>query len=143
MGPSNETCLWMRPPLTLLLLLLLLLLLVIRDVQGVGVNWGTQSSHQLPPSVVVQMLKDNNFDKVKLFDSDENTLKALVGTTIEVMIAIPNKDLQDLQDADVAESWVKDNVKKYIFNGGVNIKYCLSISLLPECSTSKASFVDM
>ncbi|KAI5075990.1 hypothetical protein GOP47_0008055 [Adiantum capillus-veneris] len=69
------------------------------------------------------MLKDNNFNKVKLFDTDENTLKALAGTDMEVMVAIPNKDLAGLQDADSALTWVEDHVKRYIFDGGVNIKY--------------------
>ncbi|MCO5582177.1 hypothetical protein L7F22_036067 [Adiantum nelumboides] len=101
----------------------LLLLLVIKGVQGVGVNWGTQSTHKLPGSIVVQMLKDNDFNKVKLFDTDESTLRSLAGTDIEVMVAIPNKDLAGLQDADSALTWVDNHVKKYIFDGGVNIKY--------------------
>lgn len=127
LSSSNPTLFWMRPArfyqVWVALLLPLLLLGLARDVKGLGVNWGTQATHQLPPDIVVQMLKDNNFDKVKLFDTNKATLKALAGTDIEVMVAIPNKDLQGLQDSDAAESWVDDNVKPYVFNGGVNIKY--------------------
>ncbi|KAF3561103.1 hypothetical protein DY000_02018659 [Brassica cretica] len=44
------------------------------DVFALGVNWGTMATHQLPPKTVVQMLKDNNVQKVKLFDADTNTM---------------------------------------------------------------------
>lgn len=55
------------------------------SVEGIGVNWGTQATHKLPPDTVVQMLKDNGIKKVKLFDSDDSTMSALAGTGIEVM----------------------------------------------------------
>ncbi|GLJ18070.1 hypothetical protein SUGI_0318810 [Cryptomeria japonica] len=94
------------------------------EVEGVGVNWGTMASHPLPPDIVVQMLKDNGIDKVKLFDADENTLKALAKTDIEVMVAIPNNMLQHLSESyKAAKKWVKNNVTRYSFDGGVNIKY--------------------
>ena len=54
--------------------------------EGLGVNWGTQATHKLPPDTVVQMLKDNGIQKVKLFDADESTMSALAGTGIEVMV---------------------------------------------------------
>lgn len=59
-------------------------------VEGLGFNWGTQAIHKLPPDTVVQLMKDNGIQKVKLFDADEITLSALSGTNIEVMVAIPN-----------------------------------------------------
>ncbi|KAH0653206.1 hypothetical protein KY289_030884 [Solanum tuberosum] len=34
-------------------------------VRGIGANWGTQSIHNLPPDIVVKMLKDNGFQKLK------------------------------------------------------------------------------
>ena len=91
-------------------------------VQSLGVNWGTQASHKMPPSTVVQMLKDNNIKKVKLFDSDADTLRALAGSGIEVMVAIPNNLLRAMTDSDQAAAWVHKNVATYIFQGGVNIK---------------------
>ena len=91
-------------------------------VEGLGVNWGTQAIHKLPPNSVVQMLKDNGIQKVKLFDADESTLSALAGTNIEVMVAIPNGDLAAMTDYRRAKRWVEKNVTRYNFNGGVNIK---------------------
>ncbi|CAK7337806.1 unnamed protein product [Dovyalis caffra] len=93
-------------------------------VPGVGVNWGTMAFHPLPPDIVVNMLKDNGITKVKLFDSDSPTLKALSGTGIEVMIGIPNNQLYILADGiEDAKDWVKENVTAHLHDGGVDIKY--------------------
>jgi hypothetical protein len=51
---------------------------------------GTQATHPLPPKIVVKMLQENGIRKVKLFDADQATFSALVGTDIEVMVTIPN-----------------------------------------------------
>lgn len=92
------------------------------SVEGIGVNWGTQATHKWPQHTVVQMLKDNGIKKVKLFDSDDSTMSALAGTGIEVMVAIPNNQLAEMNDYGRAKQWVKKNVTRYNFNGGVNVK---------------------
>lgn len=92
------------------------------EVEGLGVNWGTQATHQLPPKVVVQMLTDNGIQKVKLFDAAQSTMNALAGSNIEVMVAIPNDQLASLTDYKRAKQWVQHNISRYNFNGGVNIK---------------------
>lgn len=96
---------------------------MITESTSVGVNWGTMATHQLPPEKVVKMLKENGFKKVKLFEADERILGALIGTDIEVMLAIPNFMLQKMsEDPAVAASWVEANVTSYCYTGGVNIK---------------------
>lgn len=91
-------------------------------VEGLGVNWGTMATHKLPPDTVVQLLKDNGIQKVKLFDAEQSTMSALAGTSIEVMVAIPNDQLQVMANYGRAKEWVRRNVTRYNFNGGVNIK---------------------
>jgi hypothetical protein len=91
--------------------------------EALGMNWGTQATHPLAPKIVVQMLKDNGIKKVKLFDADQGTLNALAGTDIEVMVAIPNVLLDVMTDYDTARDWVRHNVSRYHFDGGVKIKY--------------------
>lgn len=91
-------------------------------VNGLGVNWGTVASHQLPPKTTVKLLKDNGILKVKLFDADNTILDALAGTDIEVMLAVSNQELKTMTDFDKAKEWVKANVTKYTNKGGVNIK---------------------
>ncbi|KAH9705854.1 glucan endo-1,3-beta-glucosidase 8 [Citrus sinensis] len=58
------------------------------------------TSHQLPSKTIVQMLKDNGISKVKLFDADQDTMTVLAGSDIEVMVAISNKELLDMN------SWI-------------------------------------
>lgn len=106
----------------LILNLLLLFVILGSCVNGLGVNWGTQTTHQLPPKTIVQMLKDNGISKVKLFDAHQGTMIALAGSDIEVMVAIPNKELLDMNSYDRAKQWVKRNVTRYNFKGGVSIK---------------------
>lgn len=110
---------------TYVLLPFVIFLTMIPDVTSrVGVNWGTMATHQLPPDNVVQMLKENGFDKLKLFDCDEKIMAALIGTDIEVMLAIPNYMLQEMsQDPAAATAWVDENVTSWSYTGGVKIRY--------------------
>uniref|UniRef100_A0A7N0RDW8 X8 domain-containing protein n=1 Tax=Kalanchoe fedtschenkoi TaxID=63787 RepID=A0A7N0RDW8_KALFE len=90
---------------------------------GVGVNWGTTASHPLPPPIVVDLLKSNGIDKVRIFDADPPVLQALSGSNIKVTLGIPDLMLQALNmSVKAAESWIHDNVTRYV-NGGVHILY--------------------
>lgn len=114
---------WLKPDLSSICCMLFLSCLFLGGhTEGLGVNWGTQASHELPPYTVVQMLKDNNIDTIKLFDADPNILRALAGSGIEVMVGIPNNMLLAMTDTGRATNWVQDNVVHYLFKGGVNIK---------------------
>lgn len=111
-------------------------------VEGLGVNWGTQATHKLPPDTVVQLLKDNGIQKVKLFDADDSTMSALAGTGIEVMVAIPNNQLAEMNDYGRAKQWVKKNVTRYNFNGGVNVKY-VAVGNEPFLKSYNNSFLNI
>ncbi|KAH6777201.1 O-Glycosyl hydrolases family 17 protein [Perilla frutescens var. frutescens] len=91
---------------------------------AIGVNWGTVALHRLSPDTVVDLLKDNKIEKVKLFDADPGSLKALMGSGIQVMVGIPNEMLQLLSSSSSASDlWVSQNVSRYMVKGGVDIKY--------------------
>nr|GMC65530.1 glucan endo-1,3-beta-glucosidase 6-like [Ipomoea batatas] len=96
---------------------------IIYPVSGIGANWGTQSTHQLPPDIVVRMLRENGFQRVKLFDADYDTLRALSNSGIEVMVGIPNDMLLTMASSKAAEKWVSENVTDHIKNHNVNIRY--------------------
>ncbi|XP_021859989.1 glucan endo-1,3-beta-glucosidase 8 isoform X1 [Spinacia oleracea] len=108
---------------------------------SVGVNWGTMATHQLPADMVVQMLKNNGFEKLKLFEADESILNALVGTEIEVMLAIPNNMLAEMSSGlDAAVSWVDANVTAYVYSGGVNINY-VAVGNEPTLQTYNGTYL--
>ena len=92
-------------------------------VSGIGANWGTQCSHPLPPDSVVKLLKDNGFRRVKLFDADNDALRALGKSGIEVMVGIPNDMLPSMASSvKAAEKWVAKNVSTHITTNYVNIR---------------------
>lgn len=75
---------------------------------------------------MVELLKSNKITKVKLFDADPLVLQALSGSNIGVTVGIPNSMLKSLNSSKkVAESWVHDNVTRYVSSGnsGVRIEY--------------------
>ncbi|OMO80796.1 Glycoside hydrolase, family 17 [Corchorus capsularis] len=107
----------------LLVFLFLALMAMVPFGASLGVNWGTMATHQLPPSKVVKMLRDNGIHKLKLFEYNEGIMTALTGTDIEVMVGIPNNMLKDIsENPSAAASWVYNNVSGYCYDGGVNIK---------------------
>lgn len=97
--------------------------LAIKGVLGLACNWGTRSTHPLPPNIVVKLMKDNGFNKVKLFEADPGALKALGKSGIQVMLGIPNEFLAPLASSvRVAEDWVARNVSSFVSSFGVDIR---------------------
>ena len=97
--------------------------LVLLAESAIGVNWGTVSFHKLKPSTVVDLLKDNNIQKVKLFEADPLVLRALMGSGIQVMVGIPNEMLATLSSSPAAaDLWIRQNVSSYIGKGGADIR---------------------
>lgn len=101
------------------------------EVEGIGVNWGSQASHPLPPATVVRLLHDNGIQKVKLFEADSDILRALSRSGIQVMVGIPNDLLAPLAGSvAAAERWVSQNVSAHVSSNGVDIRFvCNNISL--------------
>ncbi|PSS11769.1 Glucan endo-1,3-beta-glucosidase [Actinidia chinensis var. chinensis] len=118
-----------------------LLFMVVGSASGIGANWGTQATHPLPPSTVVKLLRDNGFEKVKLFDADSRTLNALSGSGIQVMVGIPNDMLYSLaNNVYAAEKWVEKNVSAHVSSNRVDIRY-VAVGNEPFLSTYNGSFL--
>lgn len=121
-----------------LLILSVILKGVSLEVQGLACNWGSRASHPLPAKIVVQLLRDNGFDKVKLFEADPEPLKALGHSGIEVMVGIPNDLLLPLaSNVQAAINWVSQNVSTFISKYGVDIRYeslCIKLKHTRQCA---------
>ncbi|XP_061358431.1 glucan endo-1,3-beta-glucosidase 8 [Gastrolobium bilobum] len=112
------------------------------SIQGLGVNWGSLASHPMDPRIVVNMLKANKINKVKLFDADSWTVSAFYGSDIEVMVGIPNDQLNKLADSSSkAEDWVKKHVTKHMHSGGANIRY-VAVGNEPFLKSFNGTYVD-
>ncbi|CAI0628220.1 unnamed protein product [Linum tenue] len=108
---------------------------------GIGANWGTQATHPLNPNIVVRLLRENGIQKVKLFDADYDTLRALGKSGIEVMVGIPNDMLAPLAaKMKNAEEWVSKNVSKHITTDNVNIRY-VAVGNEPFLQTYNGTFL--
>ncbi|KAL0344973.1 UNVERIFIED_CONTAM: Glucan endo-1,3-beta-glucosidase 5 [Sesamum radiatum] len=89
------------------------LLVFIRHIDGSGFccNLGTQTTHLLDPKITVQLMKDNGFEKVKLFESDGTYLEALAGSKLQVMVGVPNYLLSTMATKpEAADEYVANNV---------------------------------
>ncbi|XP_010526287.1 PREDICTED: glucan endo-1,3-beta-glucosidase 5-like [Tarenaya hassleriana] len=110
-------------------------------VGGIGVNWGTQATHPLPPATVVRLLRENGFQKVKLFEADAAILKALSRSGIQVMVGIPNDMLASLAGSvEAAERWVAQNVSSHVSSNGVDIRY-VAVGNEPFLQTFNGTFL--
>lgn len=90
---------------------------------AIGVNWGTVSNHRAPPRVVVDLMRANRIGKLKLFDADPGVLRALAGSGIQVMVGVSNDELASIAGSQAAaDSWVAQNVSRYVGRGGVDIR---------------------
>ncbi|OWM84078.1 hypothetical protein CDL15_Pgr009325 [Punica granatum] len=112
---------------------------------GLACNWGSRASHPVPPDIVVKMLKENGFDKVKFFEAEAGPLKALGKSDIEVMVGIPNDMLAGLASGvQAAVNWVSANVSSYISKYGTNISVAsryVAVGNEPFLKTYKDMFV--
>ncbi|KAL0391536.1 UNVERIFIED_CONTAM: Glucan endo-1,3-beta-glucosidase 6 [Sesamum latifolium] len=88
----------------------------------IGVNWGRQNVHRLIPSMVVDLLLQNNIRHLKLFSASDNVLKALSGGDIAITVTMPNENLRHVFSHDLAAYWLQEKVRKYRTQN-VNIRY--------------------
>ncbi|KAJ4844355.1 hypothetical protein Tsubulata_025257 [Turnera subulata] len=108
---------------------------------GIGANWGTQATHPLPPDTVVRLLRENGIQRVKLFDANYDTLRALGKSGIEVMVGIPNDMLATMASSTkAADKWVSNNVSTHINRDGVDIRY-VAVGNEPFLETYNGTFL--
>ncbi|KAI8552905.1 hypothetical protein RHMOL_Rhmol06G0304700 [Rhododendron molle] len=109
-------------PLTFLPFLLLSLLLSLShfptpslsDTGSVGINYGRVADNLPQPSKVVQLLKTQGMNRVKLYDTDSTVLTALSGSDIRVTVALPNEQLSSAAAAQsYTDSWVQSNIAAF------------------------------
>ncbi|KAG8377695.1 hypothetical protein BUALT_Bualt08G0059500 [Buddleja alternifolia] len=98
----------------MILLGLLMMVSLDSSVAQTGVCYG-RLGNQLPsPSQVVSLYNRNNIRRMRIYDPHQPTLQALGGSNIELILGVPNTDLQRLASNQAnANTWVQNNVRNY------------------------------
>nr|AIR93915.1 glucanase [Cicer arietinum] len=80
-----------------------------------GINYGRIADNIPSPDEVVTLLRAAKIRNVRIYDADHSVLKAFSGTGLEIVVGLPNGQLQDMSsNADHALNWVKENVHAFL-----------------------------
>ncbi|QCE13349.1 Glycoside hydrolase superfamily [Vigna unguiculata] len=106
----------------LLLFQLLTVNIITAAEAQIGVCYGMMGNNLPPANEVISLYRSNNIRRMRLYDPNQAALQALRNSGIELILGVPNPDLQALAtNADNARQWVQRNVLN--FWPSVRIKY--------------------
>ncbi|KAL0725502.1 hypothetical protein Bca4012_040101 [Brassica carinata] len=101
-------------PILLLLLSFLMASFFDTTAGQVGVCYGEMGNNLPSNSEAVDMFKQNNIRRIRMYDVNPNALNALRGSNIELILDIPNHKIDGIANNPMdATKWVRDNVQSY------------------------------
>ncbi|XP_073308316.1 glucan endo-1,3-beta-glucosidase 5-like [Primulina huaijiensis] len=79
----------------------------------IGMNWGRLSSQRLIPSMVVDLLLQNDIKSVRIFSQSDNVLEAFYNSDITVTFGIANTLLDNYLNMSTIQWWIDNKIVKY------------------------------
>nr|XP_051228151.1 glucan endo-1,3-beta-glucosidase GII-like isoform X4 [Lolium perenne] len=103
------------------------------EVRSIGVCNGMIGDNLPSRTDVVQFYQSQGIGAMRIYAPDQETLRALDGTGIELIMDVGNDNLAALASGpDAAYAWVRDNVLPH---PGVRIKYIAAGNEVPDAGT--------
>ncbi|KAG9135100.1 hypothetical protein Leryth_011583 [Lithospermum erythrorhizon] len=97
-----------------ILMLLSFYVCISKSESFIGVNYGVVADNLPAPEATANLLKSTSIEKVRLYGSDPEIIKALRNSGIGIVIGAANADIPKLaSDPDFAGQWVGSNVLAY------------------------------
>ncbi|RID65078.1 hypothetical protein BRARA_D00298 [Brassica rapa] len=88
----------------------------------IGVCYGKIGNNLPHPVDVVAFYRQRNIHLMWLYDPDQEVLTALNGSNLELLLDVPNSDIQRIaSNQSEADTWVRKNVRNY--TKGVRFRY--------------------
>lgn len=113
-----------------------------QQAQQVGVCYGTYANNQPSAQEAVGLVQSVGIRRMRLYGPDHNALQSLRNTGIEVVLGIPNEQLQWIASSqDNANQWIQGNVQNY---QDVNFRFIVvgnGITLFHDQTSQLAQFV--
>ncbi|MFS7916750.1 putative glucan endo-1,3-beta-D-glucosidase [Helianthus anomalus] len=80
----------------------------------IGICYGRNADDLPTPDKAVDLIKNQNINSVRIYDSNIQILKAFANTGIDLMIGIPNSDLLPFsQFQSNADTWLRNSIVPY------------------------------
>ncbi|XP_057959535.1 lichenase-like isoform X2 [Malania oleifera] len=95
-------------------LLVILMATLQTTAPPVGVCYGLLGDDLPPAKEVIALYESRRIRLMRLYDPNPDALRALAGSSIQLLLGVPNSDLQSLASAPAnAHSWVQTNLKSH------------------------------
>ncbi|KFK34963.1 hypothetical protein AALP_AA5G216700 [Arabis alpina] len=108
-------------------------------VGQIGVCYGRNGKNLPRPADTVALYRQYSIPRMRLYEPNQETLLALRGSNIELLLDVPNPDIQRVaSNQSEADRWVKTNVLNYA--NGVRFRY-ISVGNEVQPSDAAARFV--
>ncbi|KAG9152840.1 hypothetical protein Leryth_027247 [Lithospermum erythrorhizon] len=97
-----------------IVLLVFWLSIVPKSDAEIGICYGMIADNLPPPQEVIDLCKQHNIQRLRLYNPVPQALQALQGSGIEVILGVLNEDIQNIASSQAyADQWVNQNVKAF------------------------------